>query len=265
MRGHLAQILPVEEEQEAYWQAAWSSYVAFNAVYSDLYLLLREHYRRAIESLSGQGDLKAGLESVGDRLAAHVLSAYWGGLETLDEGGLVALLFRVAPAQVHGNIARMIQHDPVEGDEEFKNEVWPRLKALWESRVAAADKAPNPAEYRQELTEYFWWLKDTPADLGELYPLIERTLPHLKEGLYGDLLLEYLRKQATTYPMLAVKVLLRMMTVGAEPLRYKQDEVTDILTMAIKSGDRDARADAIEVINLFGERGEYAYRGLLDL
>ena len=262
---NLVRILPEEQDQEAYWQAAWSSYVAFNRLYAELYQILRNHYRRAIQGLSHDGEPKAGLENVRDRLAGHVLAAYWGGAETLDEDSLVALLYRVAPIEVRSNTVHMMQRWLNDCDEAARQEVWPRLQVLWEARTAAADAAPNPAEFRAEFSAYFGWLTGTPEVLGVLYPLIVRTLPHMQEGVYGDLLLEYLRKQATTYPMLAVHVLLQMMTMGAEPLRYKQDEVTNILTLAMKSDNSDAHADAIEVINLFGERGEYAYRGLLDL
>lgn len=205
------------------------------------------------------------LESVADGLAKHVLAAYLVGAETLDETGLIALIYRVAPANVRSNIAHVMQRWLIACDAAAKRKVWPQLQVLWETRIAAADAVPNPAEFRVELSAYFGWLRGTPEGIGVLYPLIERTLPYMQEGVYSDLLLEYLQKQATTYPKLAVHVLLQIMTVGVGPPQYKQDKVTDILIMAMKSGNSDARTDAIRAINLFGEFGEYAYSDLLNL
>jgi hypothetical protein len=265
---HLTQIFPAEADKQAYWQAAWDSYVSFNRLYNDLYRALRREYRRAVDQLPERSEDRAGLERVSEQLAGHLMIAYWRGLEELEgDESLISLFFKEAPDDIRAHAVWILGSGLREVKPSANSEVWQRLRKLWEMRIATAKQAPDPSAFRQELAFFAMWLENVPENLGSVYPLVEAIIPHLersRQNRQKRKVIEYLAAQAEDHPALAARLLLKIIEQGKQPLYRGQQETRAILEAAMKSEDDEARSCAEVAINLLGERGQYEYRDLLE-
>ena len=268
---YLPQIFPAQADKQAYWRAAWNSYVSFNPLYSDLYGLLRVEYRRAVEQLSEEAEGRAGFERAGEHLAGHMMVAYWRGLEQLEgDNGLLPLFYEKAPEDVRAHAVWFLWRGLEEVKPSAGSEIWQRLRRLWETRVIAASQAQDPLTFSQELSAFAWWLGVAPEGLDSLYPLIEAIVPHLEKGAHTSDVIEYLTAQVEDHPGPATCLLLAIIQQEEQPVYRGQEETYTILKAAMKSGDEEACSCAEIAINLLGERGQYEwgqnkYRDLLKL
>jgi len=263
---HLSQIFPAEADKQDYWRAAWNAYIAFNPLYNELYRLLRDEYRRAVEMLPEGAEARVGFEQAGEHLAGHLMIAYWRGLEELEgEDSLLALFYERAPDDVRAHAVWFLWRGLEQVKPSADSEIWQRLRRLWEARVDAATQAQDPTAFGKELSAFAQWLSDVPEDLDSLYRLIEAIVPHLERGFHTSEVMEYLAGQAEAHPALAARLLLKIIEQEKEPLYRGQEETRAILQAAMSSGDEEARSCAVIAINLLGERGQYEYRDLLEI
>ena len=78
-------IFPVETEMVRYWQAAWSAYIRFSDVYTNVFPELKKQYRRALEEFP-KLEAKQGLGRSDQQMATHILKAYLLDMIKLDSG-----------------------------------------------------------------------------------------------------------------------------------------------------------------------------------
>lgn len=263
VRTHLADIFPPEEDKRQYWEAAWDAYVTWNRLFNEIYRLLETQYRRAIMELPDLADQR---QRAGNSLAVHVLTAYLRGLEDwTHEASLLNLFYQNAPSESRKHATwflwRVLEAEaPSEHDE-----LWHRLRALWEIRVNTASESDDPSAFDEELSEFALWLGSVPEGLDTLEPLVRPIIAHLRIGREGRELIDYLAKQGQGHPALAAELLLEIFTEVVDRLALigAQDAIRQVLSTAMSSGDRHARLKASTLINLLGERGDYRYRDLL--
>jgi len=105
-----------------------------------------------------------------------------------------------------------------------------------------------------------------PEDLGNFYRMIELS-GLVSENWAAIRLLEFLSSVAGDHAPFVSALLEKLLRQEREPwfLATESDTVRTILEVAMSSGDEHARSCAVRVINLFGERGDERYRGLLKL
>ncbi len=267
LEGSLPRIFPSEPEATEYWEAAWDSYVGYvGKFYTDVYRLLRPQYMRAINTMEQGALTKPRRERPDEKVAEHLIIAYINDLQKLeDPDELLIQFYRRAPDHVREHAVwflwRILQEEKL-GKEAG---LWLKIRRLWETRIAATLEVDASYEMREELSSYAWLLKDTPENLDELYALLEPIVPYLEVDTHGRHFLEYLAEQAKLFPTKASLLLLKMAREVPDNIYLSREEpVRQILEAANRSIEGEAKENVRKIVNLFGERGDYRYRDLLD-
>ena len=212
-------------------------------------------------------DLADQREQPGNSLAVHVVTAYLRGLEDwTDERSLLKLFYEKAQSRFRKHATWFLWRVLEEKAPSKDDDLWARLRALWKTRVDTAAESDDPSAFDEELSEFTLWLGSVPEGLDTLEPLVRPLIPHLRIGIEGRELIEYLAKEAQDHPALAAELLLELLTKVVDRLVLigTEDAVRQLLSTAMASGDRGARSRAATLINLLGERGDYRYRDLLN-
>jgi len=266
LEDSLPRIFPNQPEADEYWEAVWDSYVGYvGHFYTDVYRLLKPQYMRAINTMDQGTSTKPRRERPDERLAEHLMIAYINNLEKMeDPEGLLVLFYRYAPDHVREHAIWFLWRDLEKQKPGKGADLWLKMRHLWEIRVAVALEADASYEMREELSSYAWWLKDAPENLSELYDLLEPIVPYLEVGTQGRHVLEYLSKQSGAFPVRASRLLLHMAKEVPDNIYLSREEpVRQILETALRSTDAEAKTIVYEIVNLFGERGDYRYKDLL--
>lgn len=260
-REQWSAIFPSSPGQESFWAAAVLAYVLYGQVVGDLYLLLREDYRRALLCQDSWGKHS---ENVVERVAEHIAVAFWRGWEEQDSSdSLVVEVFRLGPARARSGflwwLGRALRDVHLGQDDP----VWRRLRRLWEWRVMETD--PDDPIVREEIARFAWWLEAIPESLGSCFPLVRSTVARLRDEMHVRDVVQYLAREASQYPSEAVKVLdaLTGQPLPSYVLRMESENARRILEAALR-GDRESQDAAIGIINRFGTWGDHSFRDLLD-
>lgn len=269
--AHLEDIFPRRPEMSAYWEAAWDGYLFRSDFFGYLYEILKPYYRYAIEqmALGTQGKARSDLSRM--RLARHLALVYWHGIETLEgDDSLTPLFFDSAPDEIRAEFVAGLGAALREVKPSADSEEWLRVRALWEARVRTVgeivEREGHLTGFIKELGAFTDWVPFIPEDFENFYPMIEVSALASENGA-AIRLLEFLSSVAEDHAAFVVSLLEKLLQQerAAWFLATESDEVRTILEVAMSSGDEQARSCAVRVINLFGERGDERYRGLLKL
>lgn len=264
---HLDAIFPREGKLASYWRAAWDAYVSFNNVYVIVFKLLLPYYSRALKDLNDPKQAEQLGAAKADRMSQHILFGYIHGLIGWDtEDALMKDLYTAASDEVRGQAGFWLGQaleslQPAAGDP-----IWLRFQELWRRRIREAANGQAGRGYTHELSSYVRWLAHVPVDLRELEDLLALSLPHIKEGFFKKVLLEYVARWAQLYPVTSSQMLLGLLR-SSETFwgSIYNESIGEILKACMSSGDETAKAHAIDVINLLGERGEFAWKEFLPV
>jgi len=247
--GHL---FPLTEDKSDFWEADWEGYLFFNSVYNDLYKLLENHYRKAID-LSGKE--RAGRRSdkiTEDRLADHIMTAFWRKKEEItNEKGLMVEFFKKANIETRQHalwfLASAIKNP------EFNKDDWKRFRELWEYRVANAKD--------DELVGFFGWLEysDKYESIDTLLNLLKPIISVVSEPYHHDLM-DYLLASVDDHPVEVMGLLFEVLkTISRWPSLYV--DLEEICTIIQKARENPAAKDFVnDSLNILGENGYYGFR-----
>jgi hypothetical protein len=263
---HLEAIFPKDEENNAYWKAAWDAYIIASNVYQDVFKLLVPQYQRGIQLLSQPQDEPKRLGgSPKERLAQHIMFAYLAGLTDFGyENMLLDLFFANAPDAVRAN--GVIWISQVLGDKKHSIEVkfWGKCWSLWQNRLKIAE-TQEISQNTQEISEYLRWLEYCPVGLDVLYPTLRQMIRYMYHGFEARLLTSYAAKYCEHDPLEAVTLLQMVIRWAKEPWWAPEEKDEEmILHAAMASDNKDARQIALEVINYRGEQGDFRWKRLLE-
>lgn len=278
--ANLDNIFPSDPEEIRYWEAAWEAYMLYcGRMYTEMYKLLRPQYWRAVRAMA-RSEVSKVIKRTEHRSAYHLALAYTVELEPLTavserrpvgvdkpetEGSLLGAFLASASDEVRATAVRALDSE-LRPDKPIEDKNWQRLREYWEARTLAAQTAPSERPFDQELSAFSSWLEGVPEGLDELALLLGPTVDHLTLGHEAQQVLAYLSKQSARHPALAVNFLGRLL--GREQsqegiyLFGVEVQIRTILQNALPS-DKTGRREAISIINMLGERGEYGYRDLL--
>jgi hypothetical protein len=258
-------IFPIKTEMATYWQAAWSAYIRFSDVYVNVFPELVRQYQRALEELPIL-EKKQGLDRSDEKMATHILKAYILDMIKLDsEDGLIPLYYQKADDETrsHGNFWLSQVLDAQKPSPQ--DTVWQKIWALWQWRIEKVTTSDDRSDYVKEIANFSRLLKNVPLDLSELHSIIEKTIKFKPDGYEIEEIIKYLGKNCEKYPRSAVLILHEI--VLSNQIQYLLEDakgaVERMLNFAMDA-DYDSKAKAIEIINIFGERGDYSWRPLLD-
>jgi hypothetical protein len=258
-------IFPVKPELAKFWQAAWNAYIRFSNVYTNVFPEMIKQYQKALRELSTL-EMKQGFDRSDEKMASHILRAYLLDLIKLDsEDGLLALYYQTVDDETrsHGNFWLSQVLDVQKPSSQ--DAVWQKIWDLWQWRMSEAITSNNKEKYMKEIANFCRLLANAPLDLLALDQVIQNTLEFNIGGFEAEEIIKYIGKNAEKFPALAV-VLLHKVVISRQDL-YLLDEskiaVEKTLVSALEA-DHDSATKAIEIINIFGERGDYSWRPLLD-
>jgi hypothetical protein len=264
---NIKKIFPNSQKKNKYWHASWDAYIRFSDVYKNVFPELVKQYKKALLELNRNEKNQQGLMRSDEKLATHILKAYlldMINLESRDK--LISIYYQHANDEMRAQgifwLSKVLEsQQPSENDV-----IWQKIWILWQMRIEEASNSQNKDNYVKEISNFSRLLKNTPIDLEKINFVLEQTLKFKSDGFEAQEIIEFLGKQSESFSNLAVSHLQSI--VLAYPQLYLLEDarksVEHILSSAMVTDD-SSKAKAIEIINIFGERGDYSWRSMLSL
>ncbi len=263
---NVLRIFPTAESQCELRDAAWETYLAFHMVYDNVYPLLQEEYRRAVERIGSARSTVWRVADPDEQLAGHLMTLYWRGKLGLgDPEGLLTRFFDKADDALRGRALAFVGRALRATEEEVPSEIIVRLQELSRWRLETAQTAESAASHIEELSAFGWWFVSGKFDDRWAMTQLREALELSGWAEPDHLVVERLAELATQMPFLAVRCLTLMAESGRPGWHlhgWKQAPRT-ILAAAIDGSDQAAREAAIDEVHRLGARGHLAYRDLL--
>ena len=256
----LDQIFPSDSSLEAARDVAWTAYVVLDNPYNDILETLTPQYRLAIERAK---DAKLGSHSDRDpnfRLAQHLMVYFWRGKLPLEDG-LIPFFFDTASPELRESALAFVGSTALEDPNEIPKEMRDRMMSLWESRLEVA-RASGEVD---ELAAFGWWFASDKFPRDWSLRQLTECLKLRKNVDVPDQVVEKLAEMAAEFPEESIDALGRLVPLQKDAWEIPgwQENPDKIIKAALGSGNANARARAIEVINDLGARGHFGFRGLL--
>ncbi len=234
-------------------EAAWGSFVIFNAPYNDVLAGLRSAYTRSAE-LVGANDERFRWMNGDPReaLGEHIATFYWRGVVDLNDQLFVTYWSHAGPA-TRGHFLEFLGRSAHELPF-LDPEIVDRLTTLWEAVRDAGDPQP--------LGAFAWWFASQalPREwrLRQLAVLLEA-------GISPDpsfIVTEALPTLAPDEPVEATRLLRRLLELEDSPWAVSawREHVEKVLECALASNNPEARRLVEETANWLGALGYRDYR-----
>lgn len=258
-------IFPACTSEAPFWTAAWNAYVRFNSVYTNVFSLLSQEYARAIEQCRGGADENRDVREANDGLAEHLMILFGRGSLVIEQDGLVARFFSIAPVvlQVHAIdfIGRILSHEQAP-----PKEVIDRFKNLWQWLAEAARGGSAGDPKRRRLAAFGRWFTagafEAPWSICALEEAIKLA------GCIDDpsFVIESLDRLASELPNNVLRCLREIIRSEKEcwEISASQDAVQHILQATLRHPDESTREEARRIIDDLVARGFFSYRNLLS-
>lgn len=265
LREKAETIFPSDKAKQSYWEAAWTSYLAFSQVYVDVFELLRPQYQLAVDRLAAPVVLPRLPIDPKQRLAEHLMSLYWSAKIQADGSDLTWDSFwSNAPAESREHAIWFLGRSLYDAKENLAPELLARLQALWESRVSAARAATEPADHVREIVQFGWWFCSGKFPEEWTLEQLESALTLAGHVTPDHFVLEALAGVAGRDPVHAVRCLEKMIDeTDRLQLRVHEKEMRQILVEAKKAGG-EARTILTHVVNALARIGMPQFRDLSE-
>ncbi|MBC7217165.1 MAG: hypothetical protein H5U36_03125, partial [Candidatus Caldatribacterium sp.] len=263
-REHVGYIFPLDENQEAHFDAAWDTYVSFclpSETSKSVFNLLREQYYHAVQRVGTREYHASWPANPDEKLAEHLMLLYGYGALSLEDS-LLADFWKKASDALRGYAISFIGRI-VRTCREVPQEVLDRLKRLWETRLEVAKQSQSPAEFAKELAAFGWWFTSDKFDVSWALENLLESLRLVRKTEPTSTVLEHLGKTAQQYPLQSVRCL-KMIAEGDQDgweLHLSMDHIQSILERALR--DPNSRKEAEATINYLISRGFLKLKELL--
>lgn len=250
-------------DPERLWRAAFESYLYFNGVWENVFRLLIEQYRRAIELLTAEVEEQVILGDVGTALVNHLMTALRYGMVSFgDESGLLELFYERASLERRAEAIEAIGHG-LEA-EEVSDEMAARVRDLWGRRLAAV-QASDEDGAGEELRGFAWWFASGKLDaawsLEQLVAIVEAGGRIHPDHLVAERLAA-LRDDHMPAVLRALELLIES---GTRPwfVLGARDHIEAILVTGL-AADGEPVERARDIVNRLVARGHVDYERLLQ-
>jgi len=274
VKANIDKIFPKEKDKEVYWSTAWGGYINASRFSTDLYRLLKTNFEKAIGYLSrGDKMIPSGFgRSPEDALSEHLVVACLNGKDDIRKSN--SLLRKFAEIPNNPSITHAIQFVTnlfKEFPDEKRKSFWPQTKELWKIRINVVNnelkkkkRSDKEDEYDREFSRYISWLNNLPKNitLKELELLLLETIKINQRGWQLPNFIEYLSQNSVEYPLIAINLFEKLMNTKAPSYFFqgKEKEIENILENAINTEKSEAYYYADQIINKFGEWGNYYFK-----
>jgi len=232
--SNINRILPADDEKT--WEAAFTGYLySTNAVYSDLYLLLRQngHYRKGL-------GINFEDKHCIQRIADHICVGYLEEMESLeDQESLISkLIWSGSLAQVSEVISFfwMLR-------DKMTDKIRVKVRPLWGNLVKVLSQNKDDPEYRKAISDLSRWLSLIDSIDDQVFEWLKLSASYIETNFNSSFLIEYLLAHAAKTPEKVGKIILHMLGTGVYP-QYKKENVQDIVRELYAQGQKEI-ADSI--------------------
>lgn len=236
--------------------AAWRTYIGYASLWIPVVNFLKPLYEEAVNHLSKNDKT----EETNNRLAEHLMISYWRGDISLEDK-ILNCFYKNAPETVRAHAVWFLWRSLEEAKLQKNSAEWKRVKLLWQQRLKEVNIPRS-----DEISGFADWLNCIPVDINELSELIKETIPHLTRGADVGYLISYLKSNIGVNIDLVTELLHNTVKENTEEIKYRihDQDISYILTAAIQSESERARDFANKTINMFGERGNPSFKGILS-
>lgn len=271
-RQNTSRIFPVDGSLQAYRDAAWNAYITFNRPYDDVFDILREEYRRAIEQITSISHEKIILapwpSDVNKRLIQHLMVFYWRGRLELDEpNGLLVYFYSKVPDELRASAFRFVGQSLHHTKEEILPDILERLKALWVWRLNEARNSVNREPYAAEMSAFGWWFTSNKFDDIWAMTRLKQALELSGKVEDDHSVVKRLAELASTMPLLTIECFDLIVDNDKDLLGIYRwpDYARTIISSTIQSSNESAKQIARELAEKLGRRGYSAlFRDLIS-
>lgn len=249
---------------QKYFNSAWNTYITFVQPFNNLFEIIKSQYIRAIKELGNHTDNNHHLENSEQNLAHHLIIFYWRGLIDFDSG-LLADFYKVVSTELKAEVIDFIGR-VAKDDKEVPQGVKDKFVALLEKRIAKVKTFENSQESIQEFQSLSWWLASEKFDDEWM---LNKLLEVLGLGcdLEGDhLVMERFIAIANKFPLLVIRC--SRLLVENDKKRWGiihwQDDLKSVIDTVLKSGNDEAKAEAVEFVHRLAARGHLEFKDLLQ-
>jgi hypothetical protein len=234
-------------------EAAWGSFVIYNAPYNNVLVGLRDVYLRSAE-LAGASDERFRWMNghPREKLGEHIATFYWRGVVGLNDKLFETYWSNTTP-EARSHVVEFLGRSAREFVE-LESDIVDRLTVFWEKIRAGDDPQP--------LRAFAWWFPATslPREwrLRQLASLLEaRVSPEP-----GFLVAEALPDVALEDPREAVRLFRRLLELQDDRwvVDAWRERIENVLDAAFAADDTEARRVAEETANWLGARGYREFR-----
>jgi hypothetical protein len=260
---HAQAIFPQDHESEAFFEAAWKTYVVSSEPYDNVLGILRPQYEQAVERIGSRHDDTRWLADPDEKLAQHLMVFYWRG-KLLPDDPLLASFWKNDPDGLRCHALEFVGRALMQTEGDIPTEILDRLKQLWGMRLATAKKAQEFSDFAKEMSAFGWWFVSGKFDVDWAIGQLSESLRLARKSAPDHMVLEHLATAAQTHPQESVECL-RMVAEGDRDgwnLQVGRDHVRRILEVGLQHPG--AADEAKRVIHYLGRRGFREFRDLLE-
>lgn len=260
----LSKIFPTEERLRALRDAAWKTYIVYNEPYNNIFQVLREEYRHAINRIGEEPSQESrDPEKPDHRLADHLMILYGRGILSLDEEELIIQFYTRAYDKLCAHSLWFVGQTL---GEEVPLDVLERFQALWHQRLDAASNSASPVSHTAEMTAFGWLFSSRKFDETWAITQLKNALEISRWVEPDHEVVEYLATLAPTFTTLAVACLSIMVEGDKEGwgIRYWSTQARTILASALSNPNVETQQSAEALIHRLGERGYWEFRDMLQ-
>jgi hypothetical protein len=264
-RANVERIFPFGQNDSAYFNAAWESFVVFNQPYDTLLRGLILDYRKAIAEINVPKMMRSPA-SPDESLADHLMAYYWRGHLTFEgEDRLLEDFYARASDSLRGHAMWFIGRSASGWDEAAPPEVLERLRSLMKRRLTAAEQSGSPAAFTRELASFGWWFTSDKFDDAWSIGILLRVLRLTKKIEGGMDVVKLLAELCPEYPIECVACLGLMVEGDRDQwvLVGVEEDARRTIKIALESGRPDAVTAGRRLVEYLIARGEYGFRKLL--
>lgn len=261
--SNVSKIFPQDTSLRPFLDAAWETYISFCPPYDDVYKVLREEYKRAIDRI-GEASENRNLADPEEKLAEHLITFYWRRKISLsDSDGILTRFYKKATGKLCAHTIDFIGRALYNEKKTVNNKILEQSKALWEKRLIVIKTAGSSSD-TTELVPFGWWFAAGKfEDAWAIEQLIE-VLQITGRAEPDYLVIERLASLAAM-PQQVVRCL--QMMIDGDRERWNvigwRNHIRSILSTVIEGSDPDAREAAIDLVHHLGASGYLEFRDLL--
>jgi hypothetical protein len=264
--ANLDRILPVDEEQYSFFRAAWTGFVVCDTARPTLLKPLTSSYRKAIQHLGKDTQIKPALRPPEECLAEHLMVYYWLG--ELRFGGTDKLLddfYTSASGEIRGHAMRFVGNSVARWDNDVPAEAFGRLQELFRIRLEDARGGEGAVRLQSELVNFGYWFISRRFDERWAIETLITTVRLSKKSEPAMQVLETLADVSLRYPAECVLALGSMIEGDTEGWLLVGNEASMrlILSRSLNSANPEASISARRLTEELIARGHFQFRDLV--